>query len=73
MPQVSTGELVEVMAINAIAPAILNARLKPLLEVRCAALANNAARSWNGKRRGEWGEGTDRGKGAGGDGQRLGG
>ena len=31
--QVSTGELVEVMAINAIAPAILNARLKPLLEV----------------------------------------
>ena len=36
-PQVSTGELVEVMAINAIAPAILNARLKPLLEVHTGA------------------------------------
>jgi hypothetical protein len=57
---VSTGELVEVMAINAIAPAILNARLKPLLEVRCAALANNAARSWNGKRRGGGGGGPAR-------------
>jgi len=30
--QVSTGELAEVMAINAIAPAVINARLKPLLE-----------------------------------------
>mmetsp|Transcript_20613 Transcript_20613/g.41809 ORF Transcript_20613/g.41809 Transcript_20613/m.41809 type:complete len:718 (-) Transcript_20613:61-2214(-) len=30
--EVSTGELAEVMAINAIAPTILNARLKPLLE-----------------------------------------
>ena len=28
----STGELVEVMAINAIAPAVINARLKPLME-----------------------------------------
>jgi NAD(P)-dependent dehydrogenase (short-subunit alcohol dehydrogenase family) len=30
--QVSTGELAEVMAINAIAPTILNGRLKPLLQ-----------------------------------------
>jgi NAD(P)-dependent dehydrogenase (short-subunit alcohol dehydrogenase family) len=30
--QVSTGELAEVMAINAIAPAILNARLKTLMQ-----------------------------------------
>ena len=30
--QVSTGELAEVMAINAIAPAVINARLKPLME-----------------------------------------
>ena len=32
LADVSTGELAEVMAINAMAPAVLNARLRPLLE-----------------------------------------
>ena len=32
LDEVSTGELAEVMAINAIAPSVINARLKTLME-----------------------------------------